>query len=56
MGLRCILKAAGASEEKLSALEAFVPPTDFQVKLENLTRPDQTLIKVDQKFWDLQGG
>jgi hypothetical protein len=29
MGLKCILKAPGASEEKLSALEAFVPPTHF---------------------------
>ena len=29
MGLRCKLKAPGACEEKLSALEAFVPPTHF---------------------------
>ena len=29
MGLKCIMKAPGASEEKLSALEAFVPPTHF---------------------------
>ena len=29
MGLKCRMKAPGASEEKLSALGAFVPPTDF---------------------------
>ncbi len=29
MGLKCRMKAPGASEEKLSALEAFVPPTHF---------------------------
>ena len=31
MGLRCIFKVLGVSEEKLHALEGFVPPTDFQV-------------------------
>ena len=29
VGLKCRMKAPGASEEKLSALEAFVPPTHF---------------------------
>ena len=31
MGLRCILKVLGASEEKLHALEGFVPPTHYAV-------------------------
>ena len=40
MGLKCILKAPGASEEKLSALEAFVPPTHF---VEWVGEPDYLL-------------
>ena len=31
MGLRCILKVLGASEDKLYALEGFVPPTHYAV-------------------------
>ena len=31
MGLRCILRVLGASEEKLYALEGFVPPTHYAV-------------------------
>ena len=31
MGLRCIFKVQGATEEKLYALEGFVPPTHYAV-------------------------
>ena len=31
MGLRCIFKVLGGSEEKLYALEGFVPPTHYAV-------------------------
>ena len=49
MGLRCILKVLGASEEKLHALEGFVPPTHYAVWV---GEPDYT---IPGDMWCLLG-
>ena len=44
MGLRCILMVPGASEEKITSLEGFVPPTHYRSGLGNLTMLYLTLL------------